>query len=221
MDWRLFTYNIRHDTGYAPNPFFGVCTLNTCKPQIRREANEGDWIVALKRDRVVCVMRITKKMTMAEYWHYCVRHLPEKIPPQTDRNGDPRRLVGDCQYDFSSGNAQILQGRHKPGQVQTDLSGKNALLSEHFVYFGNLEMRLPRELVPIAQYSNGNWIGQARKSSSNAPHRRAFLDWVTNLPCGDRVVLGQPTDNPIHDQKEQRRAPTSACNATARKPRRG
>jgi hypothetical protein len=41
MAGRLFTYVITHDGGFAPNPFHGVLTLNCCKPDIRRTAQEG------------------------------------------------------------------------------------------------------------------------------------------------------------------------------------
>ena len=33
------------DYGFAPNPFFGFCTLANCKPKIRKSANVGDWII--------------------------------------------------------------------------------------------------------------------------------------------------------------------------------
>ena len=41
----LFTYVVLHDTGAAPNPFWGTCTLVICKPRIRRAAQVGDWVV--------------------------------------------------------------------------------------------------------------------------------------------------------------------------------
>lgn len=41
----LFSYVLARDAGFAPNPFYGVCTLATCKPRIRASAAVGDWIV--------------------------------------------------------------------------------------------------------------------------------------------------------------------------------
>ena len=32
----LFSYVVATDSGFAPNPFFGLCTLACCKPAIRR-----------------------------------------------------------------------------------------------------------------------------------------------------------------------------------------
>ena len=42
---RLYRYVIDHDKGFAPNPFFGVCTVACCKPRIRKFAEVGDIIV--------------------------------------------------------------------------------------------------------------------------------------------------------------------------------
>ena len=42
---RLHSYVVARDYGFAPNPFFGVCTLATCKPKIRSAAKLGDWVM--------------------------------------------------------------------------------------------------------------------------------------------------------------------------------
>ena len=64
---KLFSYVIREDTGLAPNAFYGVCTLNCCKPDIRRTAEVGDWVAGFvgsnhpaDRDRLVYAMRVTQ-----------------------------------------------------------------------------------------------------------------------------------------------------------------
>jgi hypothetical protein len=41
----LYSYVVRSDSGFAPNPFGEYCTLACCKPQIRKRARVGDWIV--------------------------------------------------------------------------------------------------------------------------------------------------------------------------------
>ena len=40
----LYCYKMTHDTGFAPNPYYEVLTLATCKPTIRRCAEIGYWI---------------------------------------------------------------------------------------------------------------------------------------------------------------------------------
>ena len=42
---RIHSYVVRYDSGFAPNPFYGYCTLATCKPSIRKGADIGDWVV--------------------------------------------------------------------------------------------------------------------------------------------------------------------------------
>ena len=37
-------YKMTHDKGFAPNPYFDVLTLATCKPAIRRTKKDGDWV---------------------------------------------------------------------------------------------------------------------------------------------------------------------------------
>jgi hypothetical protein len=42
---RVYSYVIDHDLGFAPNPFYGICTLAACKPKIRQYTEVGDYIV--------------------------------------------------------------------------------------------------------------------------------------------------------------------------------
>ena len=71
---RLYSYIVANDTGFAPNPFHGYCTLATCKPRIRKTARVGDWIVGTGSKRngkagyAVYAMRVTEIMTFDEYW---------------------------------------------------------------------------------------------------------------------------------------------------------
>ncbi len=61
---RLHSYVVARDYGFAPNPFFGVCTLATCKPKIRSVAEVGDWVVGTGSKRrgrdkhIVYAMRV-------------------------------------------------------------------------------------------------------------------------------------------------------------------
>ena len=72
---RIHSYVVRYDSGFAPNPFYGYCTLATCKPSIRKGADIGDWVVGSgSNDRnirrgghLVHAMRITEILTFDEY----------------------------------------------------------------------------------------------------------------------------------------------------------
>lgn len=72
---RIYSYVVRYDSGFAPNPFYSYCTLATCKPSIRRSANVGDWVVgsgsnsrSVRRGgHLVYAMRVTDAMTFDQY----------------------------------------------------------------------------------------------------------------------------------------------------------
>ena len=105
---RLFTYVITQDGGFAPNPFHGVLTLNCCKPEIRKQAEVGDWVAGNTaadfpggRGLLVYAMRVTDKMTMSEYDAWTRQNLPEKIP---DWRGPWERKAGDSMYTVVSKN---------------------------------------------------------------------------------------------------------------------
>jgi hypothetical protein len=120
---RLFTYVIPNDGGFAPNPFFGVCTLNCCKPVIRRTAQKGDWVAANTAadfpagpGLLVYAMRVTAKMTMGEYDAWTRHELPEKIP--SARSRDYRRRAGDSMYNFSDETlTRRRDGFHVPEEM--------------------------------------------------------------------------------------------------------
>src|SRR5688572_11795221 len=92
---KLYSYCLRYDTGSAPNPYWGICTLVICKPAIRRTAEVGDWIVGLGSanspigdisNDVVYAMKVTNKLTIKEYDQFCKTSLPKKIPNWRSRD---------------------------------------------------------------------------------------------------------------------------------------
>lgn len=72
---RLHSYVVARDYGFAPNPFFTICTLATCKPKIRSTAAVGDWVIGTgsrqrnRQNHVVYAMRVTEAMTFEQYWN--------------------------------------------------------------------------------------------------------------------------------------------------------
>jgi len=71
---KVYSYVVARDYGFAPNPFFGYCTLATCKPVIRRVARAGDWIVGTgsaehgRQDYIVFAMRVTEVEAFDDFW---------------------------------------------------------------------------------------------------------------------------------------------------------
>jgi hypothetical protein len=172
---KLFTYCMTNDTGAAPNPFGGVCSLNICKPVIRRVADVNDWIVGTGstefgfENQVVYAMQVTEKLTMQEYYERCVKQL-QGI------------------YDFSTEPTTLLQSVHKEGNRVHDLGGKYTLLSTNFYYFGDSPVLLPHDLLPIVRQ------GQGHKSTSNKPYVDPFLDWIITQKKARNKVYAEPND---------------------------
>lgn len=67
---KFYSYVIPRDFGFAPNPYFGYCTLATCKQGIRKSAHVGDWIGAFGaasmtiRGRLVSLMLVDETLSL-------------------------------------------------------------------------------------------------------------------------------------------------------------
>lgn len=219
---RLFSYVIPVDDGAAPNPFWGVCTLTICKPQIRRAAQIGDWVIGVGSKRapqgdlsgtLVYAMRVTGKMTLEEYDEYCRAELRQKIPAWHHR--DWRRRLGDCIYDYSSGRRpRIRQGVHDSHNRKRDLGGRFALLSRDFYYFGDHPLALPRSLQAIAPPQQGH------RSNANSKQMRPFLRWLARRELKRNGLFGSP-QYPLFDDQEEGvptlRSRRSKCGGPSRK----
>jgi hypothetical protein len=201
---KIYSYVLRFDNGAAPNPFWGICTLTICKPAIRRNAQIGDWVVGTGSkkakcndgnihdlsDSVVYAMKISDIKTLQDYDTFCNISLLNKIPYR--RTTDWRFAMGDCIYDYSQGQKPtIRKSVHNETNRKRDLSGINALLSNHFYYFGEEARVLPDNLKQVIKLNQGHkkientiliekfeeWIKQFDKNKLNAdPQRRSEFD---------------------------------------------
>jgi Nucleotide modification associated domain 2 len=190
---RLFTYCIPYDDGAAPNPFWGLCSLVICKPRIRGAAEVGDWVAGTGSRHVpglgdlsghlVYAMKVTDKLTLAEYDSYCRTRNLKKIPAM--RHLDPKRRLGDCIYDYSTDPPIQRPGPHRPANMAVDIGGHYALLSSHFFYFGANSVPIPDELKGIVKQ------GQGHRSNMNAEYLDRFVSWLEG-PGIASGIHGQP-----------------------------
>lgn len=194
----LYSYVVATDSGAAPNPFGKVCTLVICKPQIRRTAEPGDWIVGTgsarspvgdTRRKVVYAMRVSTKMPMRAYDDLARQQLLIKVP-----GGDspsPLSQVGDAIYDFSETSPRLRRGGpHCEENRERDLGGEYALLSEHFYYFGARPKPLPEHLHPIVKK------GQGHRSSANDDYVEDFIEWIEGLSEEPNRIHAKPANKP-------------------------
>jgi hypothetical protein len=177
---KLFSYCIPIDDGAAPNPYWDWCTLVICKPVIRRVAKQGDWIIGVGSKNVnginyagtlVYAMKVTMVMKMVDYDSYCINILRNKLPDIS--NDDFRRRLGDCIYDFSNRvTPDIRPSVHNIENRETDLAGENALLSNHFYYFGDAAIEIPKQFSIVVRQ------GQGHQSTKNHYIKDEFVKWI-------------------------------------------
>lgn len=160
----VYLYVVDRDFGFAPNPFHGICSLATCKPLIRKTANEDDWIFGLggghlkATGRCVFAMKVTSKITFNEYWSNPLYN--DKKPV---RNGSKRMVVGDNIYYFDSSTEIWHQAHshhsHPDGSLNEynrirDTKTSSVLLSTHFYYFGSSAPFIPQTVLKSLNYKN-------------------------------------------------------------------
>lgn len=211
---RVYAYIVKSDTGFAPNPFHGVCTLACCKPAIRRTARPGDWVVGLtpKRlgHRLTYVMRVDEAIPIAEYW----TRFPRKRPEWTSAI---RKLkVGDNCYDTADARyPEALESVHNNGEktaaerkraIARDLGGRNALISTVFSYFGAAPVPLPGGAAPIScLFARG---GVGHRVIDIGPEEGDLVRCLEEL--ASRRARGRPRDWPPSDEDSVSR-PGARC----------
>jgi len=138
----------------APNPYYGVCTLAVCKPQIRKYVLDGDWVVGLSPrsfgNKLVYAMKVSEVLSFATY--YRDPEYSQKIPNM--RSDDYVFRVGDNFYQpLENGTFKQLWSRHSnPDGTENemhktrDLSGVHVLVGRDFYYFGSASIKLPASL---------------------------------------------------------------------------
>ena len=143
----LRSYVVRYDSGFAPNPFWGHCTLATCKPQIRGSTQLNDWIVGTgsnsqnirRGGKLVYAMRITEIISTTDYWND-----PRFSNKKPNLHGSYRQACGDNIYypniDGTWGQLNSFHsmndGTPNPRHIARDTRVQRVLVSSDFVYFG-------------------------------------------------------------------------------------
>lgn len=153
---RLYSYVVARDYGFAPNPFFGFCTLATCKPEIRRTAAVGDWIIGTgskryRRDsHIVYAMCLRETMSFSDYWHDA--RFRDKRP---NMHASLRRAFGDNIYfrDSATGEWRQVDSHHSYSDgtqnvknIHNDTRVDRVLVSDDFIYWGGSGPRIPPSL---------------------------------------------------------------------------
>jgi hypothetical protein len=195
----LYSYVVRTDSGFAPNPFGNYCTLVCCKPLIRKHARIEDWVVGtgskrtVGNDKLVYAMKITEKALFEDYSKD--PRFQYKIP-----RGVAVGERGDNIY-WKDKNDEWIQRpsyyHNTEKQKAIDLSGKNVLISDCFFYFGANAALIPK------RFSGFIKKGPGHKRLSGQP----VDEFVASLcTLHTRGVHGSPYSTPSQGVKIQMRS---------------
>lgn len=194
---KLYSYTVARDYGFAPNPFYGVCTLAACKSKIRSAAQVGDWIVgtgakAKGRDgRLVYAMRVSETMSFDAYWSD-----PRFLRKRPDMYGSRKMAYGDNIYHRDSVSGQWrqadshhsrLRGKQNCRNMDDDTKVDRVLVSDDFIYLGGAGPIIPT-------FRGVNICHQWQGHRSNFPEEvvTEFVEWVRSL--GDWGYCGAPLE---------------------------
>ena len=154
---RLYVYVVTHDTGFAPNPFHGFCTLATCKAPVRESAEIGDWVLGVGSTRnaqagkLVYAMRVEETMSFDDYWADLrfQKKKPDPIGNEESRCGDNiyHRHPDSGDWVQARGYHSLVNGCPDAGLVKSDTRSCRVLISEHFAYYGNSAIDIPDHIM--------------------------------------------------------------------------
>lgn len=197
----LFTYVVRWDHGFAPNPFYGVCTLATCKPTIRKKAKLNDWVLgtgsAEKKNpegqkyqgRAIFVMKASKIITFDEYWED-----PQYRGKRPIMNGSLRQRFGDNIYHHDDKGKWVqADSRHSWNGQANDINlirdtgtTDRVLIGNEFTYWGKEAPAIPGKF--------SSFIIK-RPGESEITDQAAIEDFITwARSVGDQGRLADPLD---------------------------
>ena len=194
----MFVYVVARDFGFAPNPFGGTCTLATCKPEIRRRANIGDWVIgtgsaSYDRDgNIVFAMKVTEAMTFDDYWDDA-RYQYKK----PHFNAGKKHGYGDNIYHRVAGKWRQLDSHHShangspnANNIVNDTQVDRVLLSTDFVYWGGSGPKIPQHLKKY--HGQPLLIVRGYRRHFAPGHEEALVDWIRSL--GEVGYSGRPLE---------------------------
>lgn len=193
----LYSYVVARDFGFAPNPFFGVCTLATCKPKIRAAADVGDWVVGTGSKgyglggRLVFAMRVAQTLTYDQYWRD--ERFRVKKP---NLRGSWKQAFGDNIYHKARYGHWIQANSHhshpdgtpNPNNIEHDTQAPRVLIGEPFAYWGRSGPKIPQKFRDVYGAHPGH------RCNFPSDFVASFVQWLQSL--GLNGYLGPPSGWP-------------------------
>ena len=176
---KLYSYVVDHDNGFAPNPYYGVCTLAHCKygkgdkKNVVELANVGDWVVgtggnsrkSAGNGKLLYAMRVDRKLTLQQYYK------DPKFEKKKPKAGSYQQRKGDNLVKYEN------------------MTKRFVLISKKYFYFGDKAPIIPKRfrLHPIHPLEKK---GPGFRSKFSDSFVNTFLGWLQrNHRAG---ILGIP-----------------------------
>jgi hypothetical protein len=201
---KVHSYIVARDYGFAPNPFFGYCTLATCKPRIRARANIDDWVIGTGaigsynyQGRLIYAMQVSEVMSFDDYWNDSRFYLkrPNLI-------GSLKLLYGDNIY-YRNGNEWIQESSHHSlsngtnlKNLETDTSVNRLLIAKKFVYWGKLAPIIPNDFRSFGEHRKDICHSGIGDTTIDGELSRRFIEWLEGE--GNWGVQGEPLEFQSH-----------------------
>ncbi len=170
--------------------------MATCKPEIRKAACVGDWVIGTGSKKnglerhIVYAMRVSETLSFNEYWSDS-RFLRKR----PDMRASISRAFGDNIYHrTNSGEWRQIDSHHSyedgipnTANIRRDTKADRVLISDDFVYWGGIGPEIP--------IFSGHDIckkGQGYKRAFPATVVDGFVDWIRRFNVDG--YLGDPYD---------------------------
>ena len=191
---RLYSYVVQHDYGFAPNPFWGACTLANCKPEIRRTAEVDDVILGTGSADIAAAGRLGYWMQVGEvvsfdaYWSD--PRFTRKKPNM--RGGMIHRYGNNIYWTGPDGTFQQLDSFHSEDDGTLSTANRRrdtgttqrVLIGTEFAYYGKLAPSIPHELSFVVKKGPGH------KCQFADVERAALEAWLATMP--ERGYMNEP-----------------------------
>lgn len=154
---KFYSYVIPRDYGFAPNPYFGYCTLADCKPGIRKMAQTGDWVAAFGaamtpyKGKLVMLMQVEEAMSFDEYWmderFRCKRPVFSKGLIHAYGDNIYHHVDGEWVQEYSHHSKE--DGTVNEVNLNKDTGTDRVLISTKFYYFGDHAITIPDQYAEL------------------------------------------------------------------------
>ncbi|MBS3771767.1 MAG: hypothetical protein KGY69_16065 [Bacteroidales bacterium] len=194
---RFCSYIVKHDTGLAPNPFWGYCTLGLCTPNHQGILLQGgDWILgstpSARGDKIVFVMQLSERLHFNDYYND-----PRFQAKKPKLNGTWRERCGDNMYykdDEGNWKKHPSSFHCDNGTRKKDMNHPYVFIAEHFFYFGDQAVQIPNEFKELIRRRQGC------KCNHNPETVEKFLNWLQH--SFNPGIHGKPHDRVLVEQDD-------------------